>query len=225
MNERALRRLELENNLRRALEREEFELYYQPKLDTTDGHIIGMEALVRWRHPEIGLISPAEFIPLAEESGLIVPLGEWVLRAACVQSRLWRDKGYPLSVSVNLSARQFQQHNLLETIKRAIDETGFDARRLELEVTESSIMKNAEYGIRVLNELKTLGVRISLDDFGTGYSSLGYLKNLPIDILKIDKSFIRDITANPDDAALVMAIITLSHNLRLNVIAEGVENE
>jgi diguanylate cyclase (GGDEF)-like protein len=225
MNTRALRRLELENRLRRALDRKEFEVYYQPKVETSGDKIIGMEALTRWHHPEMGLVSPAEFIPLAEETGLILSIGEWALKTACLQSRQWQDKGFQLSVSVNLSARQFQQENLSETVIRILRETNFDARFLELEVTESSIMNNPDYAVKTLGELKEKGIKISIDDFGTGYSSLGYLKNLPIDILKIDKSFIRDITTNADDAALVMAIVTLSHNLRLKVIAEGVETE
>lgn len=225
MNAKALRRLELENKLRRALEREEFEVYYQPKIDTVSNRITGMEALARWRHPELGLISPAEFVPLAEETGLILPIGEWILRAACAQSERWRESGFDLFVSVNLSARQFQQQNLSETLSRIVRETKFDPFRLTLEVTESSIMSNPDYAIKTLGELKNTGIKISIDDFGTGYSSLGYLKSLPIDILKIDKSFIRDITTDPDDAALVMAIVTLSHNLRLRVIAEGVETD
>jgi diguanylate cyclase (GGDEF)-like protein len=224
MNDRAFKRLELENQLRRALDQEEFEVFYQPKVDITTKKIVGMEALVRWNHPTFGLVSPAEFIPLAEETGLIVPIGEWVLRRACFQSKLWQDQGFALQVSVNISAPQFQQ-DLSGIVMSIIHETGFDPSYLELEVTESSIMKNVEYSVGVLNELKHLGIKIAIDDFGTGYSSLGYLKKLPIDTLKIDKSFISDITTSPDDAALVMAIITLSHNLRLKVIAEGVETE
>lgn len=225
MNAKALRRLEMENNLRRAVEREEFRVYYQPKIDTNNRQIIGVEALVRWQHPELGLISPAEFIPVAEETGLIFPIGEWILQTACKQGKLWQDKGFSLNLSINLSARQFGQKNLSETIIRVINETGFDSRRLELEVTESSVMENPEYAVKVLSELKAIGIKFSIDDFGTGYSSLAYLKSLPIDIIKIDKSFISDITTNDDDATLVLAIITLAHNLRLKVIAEGVETE
>lgn len=224
MNAKALRRLVLEGNLRRALERSEFEVYYQPQLDMSTGQIVGMEALVRWRHPELGLISPIEFIPLAEDIGLIIPLGEWVLRTACAQSKSWQDEGLgPVSLSVNLSARQFQQANLFDVVAQILLETKIDPHYLELELTESSIMKNAEAAVMTLSTLKVLGVRISIDDFGTGYSSLAYLKRLPLDVLKIDSSFVRDVTSNPDDAILVEAIITLAHNLRLKVIAEGVE--
>jgi diguanylate cyclase (GGDEF)-like protein len=226
MNAKALKRLALENNLRRALERSEFEVHYQPQVDINTRRVVGVEALVRWRHPELGLVSPAEFIPLAEDTGLIVPLGEWVLRTACAQSQAWQAEGLaPLRVSVNLSARQFQQQNLSDIVARVLQETGLSARYLELELTESSIMKNPESAVRTLGELKAMGINIAVDDFGTGFSSLGYLKRLPIDTLKIDQSFVRDMTTDPDDAALVMAIITLAHNLRLDVIAEGVETE
>lgn len=225
INRKALKRLALENNLRRALERDEFEVFYQPKIDINTRKIVGMEALVRWRHPELGLISPLEFIPLAEETGLIVPIGKWILRAACAQSQFWRDEGFNLQVAVNLSARQFQEQDLAQTIIKIIEETKINPCCLNLEVTESSIMKNAESAVKTLGELKELGIKISIDDFGTGYSSLGYLKRLPIDILKIDKSFVSDVTTNPDDAALVMAIVTLAHNLKLKVVAEGVETE
>lgn len=225
MHSKALKRLALENNLRRALERDEFEVYYQPKINTNTGKIVGMEALLRWQHPELGLVSPTEFIPLAEETGLIVPIGEWVLRTACVQTNLWKNEGFALNVAVNLSARQFQQSNLADTIIGIIKETELHPSDINLEITESSIMKNADSAVEILGELKKAGIKISIDDFGTGYSSLGYLKRLPIDVLKIDKSFIRDATTNPDDTALVMAIIMLAHNLRLKVVAEGVETE
>jgi diguanylate cyclase (GGDEF)-like protein len=226
MNAKAMKRLTLENSLRRALERNEFEVYYQPVLDTNTGKIVGMEALLRWHHPELGLVQPAEFIPLAEDTGMIVPIGEWVLRTACAQSKSWQEAGFaPLALAVNLSARQFQQQNLSEVVVLILQETGLNPHDLGLELTESSIMKNAESAVRTLGELKALGVKIAIDDFGTGYSSLGYLKRLPIDTLKIDRSFVRDVTTDADDAALVMAIITLAHNLRLKVIAEGVETE
>lgn len=225
MNEKALRRLSMESSLRRAIERDEFEVYYQPKLQIGSEQIVGMEALLRWQNPETGMVAPGEFIPLAEETGLIMPIGEWILRTACAQGKSWQDEGFDLHLSVNLSARQFQQKNLLETINKIIVETGFDSHCLELEVTESSIMKNAEVAVSILKELKETGIKISIDDFGTGYSSLGYLKKLPIDVLKIDKSFVQDIVADPDDMALVMTIITLAHNLRLKVVAEGVETD
>lgn len=226
MNAQALKRLTLENKLRRAIERGEFVVYYQPKVDLVTWKIVGAEALVRWIEPEVGLVSPAEFIPLAEDTGLIVQIGEWVLRAACKQTKLWHSEGFDrLGISVNLCARQFQQHDLLSTIVGILEQSHLEPKYLELEITESSIMTNADFAVRVLNELKELGIRVSLDDFGTGFSSLGYLKRLPIDILKIDQAFVRDVTTDPDDAALVMAIITLAHNLRLKVIAEGVETE
>ena len=225
MNSQAVQRLTLENGLRRALERSEFELFYQPKIDVGTRQIVGMEALIRWQHPELGLIPPNEFIPLAENTGQIVPIGEWVLREACSKGQIWRDEGFALNLSVNLSAHQFQQQDLLKFIVEVIRDTGFDPRHLDLEVTESSLMKNAGLAVSTLAELRKLGIRISIDDFGTGYSSLGYLKYLPIDILKIDRSFISDVTTNQDDAALVTTIITLAHNLRLGVVAEGVETE
>lgn len=223
LHDTAMSRLALENELRRALERSEFELYYQPKVDMVTGKMTGMEALLRWNHPDLGLVPPLDFIPLAEETGLILPIGEWVLRAACAQTKAWHDQGFELNVAVNLSPRQFQQRDLVSTINRIVAETGFDPHELNLEVTESSIMNNAESAVNILRELKDTGIRISIDDFGTGYSSLAVLKDLPIDVLKIDKTFINDVTTNPDDAALVTAVVTLAHNLRLNVVAEGVE--
>jgi EAL domain-containing protein (putative c-di-GMP-specific phosphodiesterase class I) len=188
--------------------------------------ITGVEALVRWQHPQFGLVAPSEFIPLAEDTGLIVPIGEWVLREACQQSRRWQDAGFaPIQMAVNISARQFHEQDLSQTVIRILDETGLAPGHLELELTESSIMQNAELAASVMSRLKNMGVNISIDDFGTGFSSLGALKRLPIDALKVDQSFVRDLTTDQDDAALVMAIITLAHNLRLRVIAEGVETE
>jgi diguanylate cyclase (GGDEF)-like protein len=226
LNAKAMKRLTLENSLRRALERSEFEVYYQPVLDINIRKIVGMEALLRWHHPELGLVQPVEFIPLAEDTGMIMPIGEWVLRTACTQSKSWQEAGFaPLALAVNLSARQFQQPHLSDVIGQILQETGLDPRDLELELTESSIMKNAESAVQTLGELKAMGIKIAIDDFGTGYSSLGYLKRLPIDTLKIDRSFVSELTTDPDDAALVMAIITLAHNLRLKVVAEGVDSE
>lgn len=226
MNERALKRLALENQLRWALERKEFRVYYQPQMRIDTGQISGMEALVRWQHPELGLVSPVEFIPLAEDTGLISPIGEWVLRTACAQTKSWHECGFAsLHVSVNLSPRQFQQSDLLSMIERQLSETGLDPAFLELEVTESSVMKNPDSAISTLRELKEMGIKISIDDFGSGYSSLSYLKHLPIDVLKIDQSFVRDMTTDPKDAAIVMAIIQLAHSLQLKVNAEGVETD
>lgn len=226
MHAMASRRLALETNLRRAIHNEEFLIHYQPRVSVDSLEITGVEALVRWQHPQLGLISPAEFIPLAEDTGLIVPIGEWVLRNACLQNKRWQDQGFaPIHMAVNISARQFHEQDVIETVIRTLDETGLAPEYLELELTESSIMKNADLAADVLIRLKRMGINISIDDFGTGYSSLASLKRLPIDALKIDQSFVRDATTDPDDAALVMAIITLAHNLRLKVIAEGVETE
>ena len=224
MHELATRRLALETNLRRAIQNEEFLVHYQPRVSVDSLAITGVEALVRWQHPQFGLVSPSEFIPLAEDTGLIVPIGEWVLRHACTQAQEWQQRGFaPIQMAVNISARQFHDRDLSETVIRILDETGLAAKHLDLEVTESSIMQNAEFAAGVLNRLKSMGVNLSIDDFGTGFSSLASLKRLPIDMLKVDQSFVRDLTTDPDDAALVMAIITLAHNLRLRVIAEGVE--
>ena len=221
----ALRRMTLENELRRALERNEFELYYQPKVDISTNTITGMEALLRWNHPELGLVPPLDFIPLAEESGLIVPIGEWVLRTACAQTKAWHDLGYDLRVAVNLSPRQLQEQDLVRDINRIVQDSGLAPSRLNLEVTESLIMNNADSAVAILSELRNSGIQISIDDFGTGHSSLGVLKNLPIDVIKIDKTFVNDVTRNSDDAALVTAVVTLAQNLRLMVVAEGVETE
>lgn len=226
MNELATSRLALETNLRRAIQNEEFLLHYQPRVAVDSLAITGVEALVRWQHPQLGLVAPLEFIPLAEDTGLIVPIGEWVLRTACLQGRRWREAGFaPIQIAVNISGRQFHDRDLSQTIIRILDETRFSPANLELEVTESSVMQNSEFASGVLNRLKSMGIRISIDDFGTGFSSLVSLKRLPIDALKIDRTFVRDATTDTDDAALVMAIITLGHNLRLKVIAEGVETE
>ncbi|MCI0528087.1 MAG: EAL domain-containing protein, partial [Nitrospira sp.] len=226
MNAKALERLVLENGLRRSLEREEMVVYYQPQVSLHSGQVVGMEALLRWKHPDRGLMPPMKFIPLAEETDLIVSIGEWVLYSACVQAKTWQMGGFPpLRVAVNISARLFRQHSLLETVRRALRETRLDPDCLELELTEGTLMENAEITIKTLHELKTMGTHLSVDDFGTGYSSLSYLKRFPIDTLKIDQSFVRDITTDPDDAAIARLIIAMAHSLKLKVIAEGVETE
>jgi diguanylate cyclase (GGDEF)-like protein/PAS domain S-box-containing protein len=223
---KALRQLVLENNLRPALEREEFIVHYQPQVNIKTFQLVGMEALVRWQHPGLGLLYPSEFIRLAEDSGLIISIGEWVLLSACKQSKSWQDAGFdPVRLAVNLSARQFQQPKMVETVAQILKETGLDARFLELELTEGSVMKDPDQAIERLHELKAMGMQISIDDFGTGYSSLSYLKRFPIDTLKVDQSFVSDINTDSDDAAIVAAIITLAHALELNVIAEGVETQ
>jgi diguanylate cyclase (GGDEF)-like protein len=226
LNKDSLKNLKLENDLRHALERNELVLYYQPKIDLVSGRVNSVEALVRWRHPEIGMIPPDEFIPIAEQTGLITSLGYWVLETACRQVREWHDAGYEhLTVAVNLSAVQFRQHDLLEQIHNTLEETGICAHQLELEITESTIMEDIDTASSTMRALHCSGVRISIDDFGTGYSSLSHLKRFPINTVKIDRSFIRDITTDPDDAAIVSAIIAMSHNMGLKVIAEGVETQ
>jgi diguanylate cyclase (GGDEF)-like protein/PAS domain S-box-containing protein len=226
MTSKAHARLALENALRHALEREEFELHYQPVVDLDSGHIKGVEALIRWRHPERGLVLPGEFIPVAEETGLIAPIGEWVLRTACRQCHEYSlAGGPPLRLAVNVSPRQFGRGEILNVVTRILDETGFDSHQLDLEITETLLMQHAEAVLEVMHELGALGVRFSVDDFGTGYSSLSYLKHLPIGWVKIDKSFVDDIPADPNDAAIVSAIISMAHSLGLKVIAEGVETK
>lgn len=220
----ALSKLELENDLRRGLEREEFFLEYQPQVHLQSGKIVGLEALVRWNHPKRGKVPPADFIPLAEECGLIVDLGEWVLRTACRQNKQWQEEGYePISVSVNLSMRQFRDARFADLVAGVLKETGLEAKYLELEITESMTMdKKSAY--EQLRELKKLGIFISIDDFGTGYSSLHYLKNLPIDRIKIDRSFLEELVHDGHDAAIVSTIARMAHHLKLKVTAEGVEN-
>ena len=226
MNAAAFERLTLENGLRRALERGEFLLYYQPQIEIQSGAIAGAEALLRWRHPELGLVPPDRFIPLAEETGLILPIGEWVLRTACAQALAWRRAGLPpVRVAVNLSARQFRDETLAESIAQALRLAELDPQGLGLEITESVIMQNASGTVNTLQELKRMGLSISVDDFGTGYSSLSYLKRFPIDVLKIDRSFVRDLATNPDDAAIASAIIAMAKSLKLDTVAEGVETE
>lgn len=226
MNIKAEKILRMENSLRRAMERGEFLLYYQPRFDLANDKITGMEALIRWKHPESGFIPPGDFIPLAEEIGLIIPIGEWVLRSACMQHKAWLAKlTSPISISVNISAFQFQCGDFLETVKRILEETSMDPSLLELELTESVVMNNGEMTIVKLKQLKELGIKISIDDFGTGFSSLNYLKHFPIDSLKIDRSFIKDIPMAPKDTAITKTIIALGRRLHLRVVAEGVETK
>ena len=224
MNQDSMARFAMESHLRHAIERQEFLLYFQPKLDMQTGRIIGVEALLRWQHPDWGLVSPAQFIPLAEESGLIIEIGRWVLRVACEQCVKWQRRGHTgMRVAVNLSARQFKHKDLLSDISDALAETGIDADCLELEITESMVMENADEAISVLGKIKTMGVHLSIDDFGTGYSSLAYLRRLPVDCVKIDRAFVKDIPTEVDDMIISKSIIRLGHSLRLKVVAEGVE--
>lgn len=226
MDEATTNKMILETMLHKALDNDEFELYYQPRIDLITGAITGMEALLRWRQPQRGWISPDEFIPIAEETGLINQIGEWVLRSACAQNKAWQDAGYPsIAVSVNLSVRQFREQTLVHLIPQVLTETGLEASYLELEITENISMNNMDYVLSILQEIKKLGVRISMDDFGTGYSSLSYLQRFPIDQLKIDQSFIRDLQDHQDNNSIVKAIISMAHSLGLSVIAEGVETE
>jgi EAL domain-containing protein (putative c-di-GMP-specific phosphodiesterase class I) len=226
MNAVAFERLMLETNLRRALERQEFRLYYQPQIDMQSGSVNGVEALIRWQHPDLGLVSPLEFIPLLEETGLILPVGEWVIRTACKQIREWLDAGFPpLTMAVNLSARQFRQPNLIEMIEQALNEFNIPPGQLELELTESVMMDNLEETVETLKKLKLLGLKIAIDDFGTGVSSLGYLKHFPIDTLKISHDFVLNLPADSADASIASAVISLARNMQLSSVAEGVENQ
>lgn len=226
MNDKVVERMTLERHLRNALKMGEFEVYYQPQVNLGTGRIIGAEALLRWRNAELGTISPVRFIPLAEETGLIVPIGDWVLKTCCQQNKAWQDAGLPqLPVSVNISARQFQKRDLIAVIDRILEETGMEAHFLELEIVESMVMHDVEHTAATMKELKKRGVQLAMDDFGTGFSSLSYLKRFPFDKLKIDLSFIREIMVDNESAAIVRAIIAMSHSLNLRVIAEGVENE
>jgi diguanylate cyclase (GGDEF)-like protein/PAS domain S-box-containing protein len=226
MNIRAVERLTLENNLRLALERSELFLVYQPQVDIATGNITGAEALLRWRHPQLGLIPPGKFIPIAESSGLIIPIGEWVLRTACAQARQWQEEGLPaIPVAVNVSAVQFRQDRFLQVVRKVLDETGLPPQFLELELTEGLLLSNGELTLTVLQELRKMGLKLSIDDFGTGYSSLSYLKHFPVYKLKIDRSFVQAMTTDPEDAAITSTIISMAKSLDLKVIAEGVENE
>jgi diguanylate cyclase (GGDEF)-like protein len=224
MNADVVEQLHLHTQLRTALQQKEFQLHYQPQIDLVSGSVIGMEALIRWHHPEKGIISPALFIPVAEASGLIIPIGEWVLEEACRQARIWQKNGQaPFRVAVNLSALQFQRGNIIDTVSKALERSGLPPGMLELELTESILLQDMESALKTIHDLKVLGVQLSIDDFGTGYSSLSYLKRLKVDKLKIDQSFVRDLVTDIDDMAIVSAIIQLGKNLQLRVIAEGVE--
>ncbi len=226
MNILAQERFQIESDLRRALTQKELVLYYQPQLEIATGKIVGVEALLRWQHPGRGMISPNQFIPLAEETGLIVPIGEWVIRTACEQNRQWQEAGFgKLRMAVNLSRLQLNDHHLAETVSQILRETNLQPELLEMEITETVMMQNLQIGISILQELGALGVHLAMDDFGTGYSSLCHLRNLPIGTIKIHQSLIRDLPAATDDLAIASAIISLAHNLRLKVVAEGVERE
>jgi diguanylate cyclase (GGDEF)-like protein len=218
--------LTIEHRLHEALEQGEFEVFYQPKVNITTWKIQGMEALLRWQHPQLGLVTPATFIPIAEENGLIVAIGEWVLHTACTQNKAWQDALQPdLRVAVNVSARQFQQFNLLEMVANCLEKSGLAPKYLELEITETTAMQDVDYTTKVLRELQNMGVQIALDDFGTGYCSLNYLKKFPLNILKIDKSFVSGLTTDPCERAIAKAVATLGRDLNLSVVAEGVETK
>jgi diguanylate cyclase (GGDEF)-like protein len=227
MSHQTIERIDLENDLRRGIERDELRLHYQPLLELSSGRVVGFEALVRWEHPVRGLVPPLAFVPLAEETGLILPLGRWVLEHACRQARAWRDARpgrEALFMSVNLSARQFAQPELVDQVREILDKTGLEAAELEIEITESVLMDQSEAGVRSLRQLRDLGVRLVLDDFGTGYSSLSYLKHLPLDTIKIDRSFVAGLDGETD-RSIVEAVIGLAHGLRIGVVAEGIETE
>ena len=226
MKKEALQKLTLEGDLRKAIERKEFELYYQPKIDSQTDRVCGLEVLIRWRHPERGMVSPVEFIPVAEETGLIVPIGEWVLRVACSQTRTWHNSGvHNLPISVNVSSRQFRKNALMETVTEILAESGMAPRQLELEVTETTMLQDEDEAVTALLRLKELGLQVALDDFGTGYSSLSYVRRLPLDTIKIDRSFVKDLGQDSESASIVTAIIAMAHSLGLRVVAEGVETE
>jgi EAL domain-containing protein (putative c-di-GMP-specific phosphodiesterase class I) len=226
MNAQVVERLTLEKSLRLALDKKELFLMYQPQMDIATGKVVGLEALLRWQHPKLGLVPPDRFIRLAENSGLILPIGEWVLRTACSQARKWQEEGFPkVTVAVNVSAIQFRQEGFCRLIRKVLDETGLAPQYLELELTESLLLANADLMLSVVQKLKAMGLTLAIDDFGTGYSSFGYLRQFQASKLKIDRSFIRDVAVNPDDAAITAAIISMAKSLKLRVIAEGVETE
>jgi diguanylate cyclase (GGDEF)-like protein len=225
-NALAFERLALESSVRHALANDEFLLHYQAKVDINTGGITGVEALIRWQHPELGMVSPDSFIPLTEETGLIVPIGRWVLKTACAQNKAWQDQGLPpIRVSVNLSSRQFNDRYLLEDIAKILKETGLDPEYLELELTESMVMYNPDHAVKLLSQMKAMGLHVAIDDFGIGYSSLAHLKRFPLDAIKVDRSFIKDLMAHREDAAITEAIIAMGKSLKLKVVAEGVETK
>ena len=226
MHQRAVKMLELETDLWRALERDELRLHYQPIIDLATGHICGFEALVRWQHPERGLVSPGDFIPIAEESGLIVPIGWWVLDEACRQARLWQTqfpRPEPLWMSINLSSKQLSQSDMIERVRRAVTDNDLAGDSIKLEITESVIMENTESAAAVLRKIKELGVRLSIDDFGTGYSSLSYLHRFPLDTIKVDRSFVSQMVPGARNSEIVNTIVAMARGLTMNVVAEGVE--
>ena len=226
MNNEAVEYLKIRNGLRQALIHDEFLLHYQPQINLADGKVVGVEALIRWRHPELGVLQPSRFITIAEDSGLIVPIGDWALRQACKQAVEWRRIGLPpIIVAVNLSAVQFKRGDIEKSVLQALHESGHDPNYLELELTESILIQDTSRAMDTLTRLKEMGMKLSIDDFGTGYSSLSYLKRLNVDKLKIDQSFVRDMVNNKNDAAIVQAIIQMARSLGLQVIAEGVEDE
>lgn len=226
MNPKATELLNLENSLHLALERGEFEIYYQPQVNITTWKITRMEALLRWQHPELGLISPGTFIALAEENGLIVPIGEWVLKNACIQNKIWQDMGLPpLIVAVNLSPRQFQQPNLSAIVQKTLEKTGLKSKFLELEITETTVMQNVDFTKKVLWELQKMGICIAMDDFGRGYSSLSFIEQFPLNKVKIDRTFIGDLATDPYDRAIVEVVISLGKSLNLSIVAKGVETK
>jgi EAL domain-containing protein (putative c-di-GMP-specific phosphodiesterase class I) len=226
MNIKAVQRLQLENDLRGAISKAQLLLHYQPKVNVRSGRVVGMEALLRWNHPQLGFVSPVQFIPVAEESGLINEIGDWVLRQAALQQRIWQSQGYrTVPVAVNLSARQFGQKDLVEKIQAIVREAGIPSQCIELELTESMLMDMGVSGLAVMNQLNDAGFNLSLDDFGTGYSSLSRLKLLPVKSLKIDQSFVRDIATDENDEAIVNATVVLAHAMEMKVVAEGVETQ